>query len=166
MATAPEIVDRLELRRMSGFRTGLWKLKRSLNNLAFRMSFIKLAPGSSRPLLPIASFLILGFTIFVLAGGLFILVGSGPGAQGLVNRQSGLTFVYPGDINNQTPQEGVLAMLLYGLGLGGLYAVFISTRNVYRQARAYSLLGFGLFLTFVFIAVAYVVLTDKLGPRF
>jgi len=151
---------------MSGFRTGIWKLKRSLNNLAFRMSFIKLAPGSSRPLLPVASFLILGFTIFVLAGGLFVLVGAGPGAQGLVNRQSGLTFVYPGDINNQTPQEGVLAMLLYALGLAGLYAMFMSTRYAYRPGRAYSLLTMGVVLTFVFIAVAYFVLYDKLGPRF
>lgn len=151
---------------MTGFRTGIWKLKRSLNNLAFRMSFIKLAPGSSRPLLPIASFLILGFTIFVLAGGLFVLVGAGPGAQGLVNRQSGLTFVYPGDINNQTPQEGVLAMLLYALGLAGLYAMFMSTRYAYRPSRAYSLLTIGVVLTFVFIAVAYFVLYDKLGARF
>ncbi|MEK6919605.1 MAG: hypothetical protein AABX62_01020 [Thermoproteota archaeon] len=151
---------------MTGFRTGIWKLKRSLNNLAFRMSFIKLAPGSSRPLLPIASFLILGFTIFVLAGGLFVLVGAGPGAQGLVNRQSGLTFVYPGDINNQTPQEGVLAMLLYALGLAGLYAMFMSTRYAYRPGRAYSLLTMGVVLTFVFIAVAYFVLYDKLGARF
>ena len=147
---------------MPGFRTWLWKLKRSLNNLAFRMSFIKLAPGSSRPLLPVASFLILGFTIFVLSGGLFVLVSGG---QGLVNRQTGLTFVYP-DLNNQTSQEGVLAMVLYGLGLAGLYCVFISTRYVYRQTRAFALLGSGLLLTFVFIAVAYIVLSDKLGPRF
>src|SRR6266550_2948707 len=28
-------------------KTSLWKLKRSLNNLAFRMSFIRLAPGAS-----------------------------------------------------------------------------------------------------------------------
>jgi len=152
---------------MSGFRTGIWKLKRSLNNLAFRMSFIKLAPGSSRPLLPVASFLILGFTIFVLGGGLFVLVGAGAG--GLITLppgQGGLTFVYPGDINNQTPQEGVLAMLLYGLGLVGLYALFMSTRYAYRPSRAYSLLTMGVVLTFVFIAVAYFVLYDKLGPRF
>ena len=148
---------------MCGFRTGLWKLKRSLNNLAFRMSFIKLAPGSSRPLLPVASFLILGFTIFVLAGGLFVLVGQGAG-QGLLNRPSGLTFVYP-DLNNQTPQEGVLVIVLYAFGTVGLYSLFMSTRSAYRQGRAYGLLAMGMFLTFVFIGVAYFVLYDKLGPR-
>jgi hypothetical protein len=144
----------------------LWKLKRSLNNLAFRMSFIKLAPGSSRPLLPIASFLTLGFTIFVLSGGLFVLVGAGQGAGGLLNRATGLQFVYPGDVNNQTPQEGVLAFLLYSLGIVGLYMMFISTRNAYRPNRAYGLLAFGVIMTFVFIATAYFVLTDKIGPIF
>ena len=148
---------------MSGFKTGIWKLKRWLNNLAFRISFIKLAPGSSRPLLPIASFLILGFTIFVLGGGLFILVGAGPGA-GLLNRPRGLQFVYPGDINNQTAPEGVLAMLLYAFGLAGLYVLFLSTRYAYRPSRAYGLLGLGLVLTFVFIGTAYFVLNDKLAP--
>jgi hypothetical protein len=143
-----------------------WKLKRSLNNLAFRMSFVKLAPGTSRPLLPIMSFVILGFTIFVLAGGLFVLVGAGPGASGLLNRPSGLQFVYPGDVNNQTPQEGVLAFLLYSMGIVGLYMMFISTRNAYRPTRAYGLLAFGVMLTFVFIATAYFVLTDKIGTIF
>ncbi len=148
-----------------GMRTGLWKLKRSLNNLAFRMSFIKLAPGSSRPLLPVASFLILGFTIFILAGGLFVLVGANTNAPGLLNRQTGLTFVYPGDINNQTPQEGVFAMLVYSLGVVGLYLMFISTRFAYRPKRAYSFLAFGMVLTAVFIASAYFVLYDKIGYR-
>jgi hypothetical protein len=143
-----------------------WKLKRSLNNLAFRMSFVKLAPGSSRPLLPIASFLTLGFTIFVLSGGLFVLVGAGQGASGLLNRQTGLQFVYPGDVNNQTPQEGVLAFLLYTLGVIGLYLMFVSTRNAYRPSKAYGFLAFGVLLTFVYIGVAYFVLTDKIGPIF
>ena len=151
---------------MAPFGNSLWKLKRSLNNLAFRMSFIKLAPGSSRPLLPIASFLIVGFTIFVLSGGLFVLVGAGQGAGGLLNRPTGLQFVYPGDVNNQTPQEGVLAFLLYSLGIVGLYMMFISTRNAYRPNRAYGLLAFGVILSFVFIATAYFVLTDKIGQIF
>ena len=151
---------------MAPFGNSLWKLKRSLNNLAFRMSFIKLAPGSSRPLLPIASFFILGFTIFVLSGGLFILVGAGQGASGLLNRPSGLQFVYPGDVNNQTPQEGILAFLLYSLGVVGLYMMFMSTRNAYRPNRAYGLLAFGVVMTFIFIATAYFVLTDKIGPIF
>src|SRR2546427_550879 len=91
-------------------RTSLWKLKRSLNNLAFRMSFIRLAPGSSRPLLPIAEFIIVGFTVFVLSGGLFVLT---QGGQGLLNVASGYSFVYPGDINNQTTQEAVFTTLIY-----------------------------------------------------
>ena len=144
-----------------GFRTGLFKLKRSLNNLAFRMSFVKLAPGSSRPLLPVASFMILAFTVFVLAGGLFILVGAGTSVS-LLNVQQGLGFVYPHDINNQTPAEGVFVALLYALGIVGLYMMFTSTRNAYRTKRAYGFLGFGMLLSFVFMATAYFVLYQKL----
>src|SRR5205823_13912781 len=101
-----------------GFRTGLFKLKRSLNNLAFRMSFVKLAPGSSRPLLPVVSFLILAFTVFVIAGGLFILVGAGTSVS-LLNVPTGLGFVYPHVINNHTPVELIFVGLLFLLGFVG-----------------------------------------------
>src|SRR5207245_9747271 len=107
-----------------GMKTSLWKLKRSLNNLAFRMSFIRLAPGSSRPLLPVAEFLIVGFTVFVLAGGLFVLT---EGGQGLLNVQSGYSFVYPGDTNNQTTQEAVFTTLIYALRILGLYIMLMRT---------------------------------------
>ena len=143
-----------------GFRTGLWKLKRSLNNLAFRMSFIRLAPGSSRPLLPIAEFVIVGFTIFVLAGGLFVLT---QGGQGLLNRSSGLTFVYPNDINNQTTEEAVFATLVYVLGFIGIYMMFMSTRYAYRPKRAYGFLAFGMMLALIFIISLYFVIYDKIG---
>ena len=143
-----------------GFRTGLFKLKRSLNNLAFRMSFIRLAPGSSRPLLPLAEFFIVGFTIFVLAGGLFVLT---QGSPGLLNRSSGLTFVYPGDVNNQTAQEAIFATLVYILGFVGLYMMFMSTRYAYRPKRAYGFLAFGMMLAIIFIISLYVVIYDKIG---
>jgi len=146
-----------------GARTGLWKLKRSLNNLAFRMSFIRLAPGSSRPLMPIGEFLVLGFTIFILAGGLFVLVGANTGASGLLNRQSGLTFVYPNDVNNQTPQEGIFVGLVYGLGIVGLYLLFMSTRYAYRPKRASGFLAFGMILAVIFIISLYFVIYDKIG---
>ncbi len=148
---------------MVGFGNRFFKLKRSLNNLAFKMSFVKLTPGSSRPLLPVASFLILGFTIFILGGGLFVAVGAGgAGVQGLLNVQQGLTFVVPGDVNNQTPQEFILASLLYSLGVVGLYMLFLSTRNAYRPNKAYSFMVMGVVLTIVFIGTAYFVLHQKI----
>ncbi len=143
-----------------GFKTGLWKLKRSLNNLAFRMSFIKLAPGSSRPLLPVAEFLIVGFTIFVLAGGLFVL---SQGGQGLLNVSQGLQWVYPGDVNQQTTLEAVFSGLVYILGFIGVYMMFMSTRFVYRPKRAYGFLAFGMMLTIIFIVSLYIVIYDKIG---
>src|SRR5207302_7327298 len=116
-------------------KTSLWKLKRSLNNLAFRMSFIRLAPGSSRPLLPIAEFLIVGFTVFVLSGGLFVLT---QGGQGLLNVASGYSFVYPGDINNQTTQEAGFTTLIYRMGILGLYMLVISISSADEHRMSYA----------------------------
>src|SRR5947199_10795622 len=98
------------------------------------MSFIRLAPGSSRPLLPIAQFFIVGFTILLLAGGLFVLA---QGGQGLLNVSRRLQLVYPGDVNNQTPLEAVFSGLLHILDFVGVYILFMSTRFVYRPLRAY-----------------------------
>ena len=143
-----------------GMKTSLWKLKRSLNNLAFRVSFIRLAPGSSRPLLPIAEFIIVGFTVFVLSGGLFVLT---QGGQGLLNVASGYSFVYPGDINNQTTQEAVFTTLIYGMGILGLYMMFMSTRYAYRPKRAYGYLAFGMIMAVIFIISLYVLIYAKIG---
>ena len=124
------------------------------------MSFIKIAPGSSKPLLPVAELAIVGFTIFVLAGGLFVL---SQGGQGLLNVSSGLQWVYPGDINNQTSLEAVFSGLMYIFGFLGVYLIFISTRSVYRPKRAYGFLAFGMILTAIFIISLYIVIYDKIG---
>ena len=124
------------------------------------MSFIKIAPGSSKPLLPVAELAIVGFTIFVLAGGLFVL---SQGGQGLLNVSSGLQWVYPGDVNNQTTLEGVFSGLMYIFGFVGVYLIFSSTRSVYRPKRAYGFLAFGMILTAIFIISLYIVIYDKIG---
>jgi len=58
--------------------------------------------------------LTIGFTVFLLAGGLFILVQ--PNTP-LVNRPGGFSFVYPGDIHNQTTREALLSIVTFGMGL-------------------------------------------------
>ncbi len=112
-----------------GVRSRLWTLKRALNNLAFRMSFIRLAPGTSSPLLLIMEFLVLGFTIFRLGGRTLRARGSRHWGYGAVDLSSGLEFVYPGGINNQTLREAIFAGLTYGIGVVGLYIMFMSTRS-------------------------------------
>src|SRR5207253_2407704 len=89
-----------------------------------------------------------GFTVFVLSGGLFVLT---QGGQGLLNVASGYSFVYPGDINNQTTQEAVFTTLIYAMGILGLYMMFMSTRYAYRPKRAYEYLALGLIMRRFFI---------------
>src|SRR3989442_14345301 len=62
----------------------------------------------------VAMVLTIGFTIFLLAGGLFILVQ--PNTP-LVNRPGGFCFFYPGDIHNQTTQETLLSVVTFGMAV-------------------------------------------------
>src|SRR2546428_11166785 len=88
---------------------------------------------TSNDLRIVAMVLTIGFTIFLLAGGLFILVQ--PNTP-LVNRPSGFSFVYPGDIHNQTAQEFVLSIVTFGMGLLTLLIVrFIGLRYFALQAK-------------------------------
>jgi len=80
-----------------------------------------------------------------------------------LNVASGYSFVYPGDINNQTTQEAVFSGLMYGLGFLGLYMMFMSTRYAYRPKRAYGYLAFGMILAVIFIVSLYVLIYDKIG---
>ncbi len=137
-----------------------WRLKRSLNNLAFRMSIVKLTPGTSRPLLPLAMILIVGFSMFVVTGGLFVLVQ--PYTPTVQRPRGGLEFVYPQDIHNQTVQEFVFAFIIYSIGILGLYLMLSSTRYAYRPARAWGMLAFSMILIVLFIGLGYFVLYDKI----
>src|SRR2546422_7275628 len=69
---------------------------------------------TSNDLRIVAMVLTIGFTIFLLAGGLFILVQ--PNTP-LVNRPGGFSFVYPGDKHNQTAQEALVSIVTFGMGL-------------------------------------------------
>jgi len=75
---------------------------------------MKSGPLSSNDLRTVAIVLTIGFTIFLLAGGLFVLVQ--PNTP-LVNRPGGFSFVYPGDIHNQTAAEALLSIVTFGMGL-------------------------------------------------
>ena len=88
---------------------------------------------TSNDLRIVAMVLTIGFTIFLLAGGLFILVQ--PNTP-LVNRPGGFSFVYPGDIHNQTAQEFVLSIVTFGMGLLILVIVlFIGLRYLALRAN-------------------------------
>ena len=76
---------------------------------------------SNNDLRIVAMVLTIGFTVFLLAGGLFILVQLN---TPLVNRPGGFSFVYPGDIHNQTAQEALLSIVTFGIGLLILLVVF------------------------------------------
>jgi len=88
---------------------------------------------TSNDLRIVAMVLTIGFTIFLLAGGLFILVQ--PNTP-LVNRPGGFSFAYPGNIHNQTTQEFILSIVTFGMGLLILVIVlFIGLRYLALRAN-------------------------------
>jgi quinol-cytochrome oxidoreductase complex cytochrome b subunit len=89
-------------------------------------------------LVPSSSFMIiilLAFSIFVLGGGIYnimerpLAITPGPSRS--------WTFYVPYDINRQTLNESILAMLLFLMGIAGYFTYYLSTRYVYSPRRAW-----------------------------
>jgi len=100
-----------------------------------------LAPS---PSLTISILLI--FSIFVLGGGIYnimekpLAITPGPGRS--------WTFYVPYDINKQTLNESILAMLLFVMGVAGYFVYYFSTRYVYspRKAWIFALIGISMLI--------------------
>jgi len=61
-----------------------------------------------------------GFLVFILSGGLFVLMTP---STPTVQKQNGLSFAYPGDIHNTTIQESIFASIFTGLGIAIIVGV-------------------------------------------
>jgi len=70
----------------------------------------------------IGLFFLVGFVIFLLSGGLFLLLGQSNGSSGMM-RQSGLQFVYPDDVNNLNAQQIAVNSLLISLGSAAIITI-------------------------------------------
>ena len=138
----------------------IWKLKRSLTNNLRELH----TSGwrSMRPLIGIANIAILAFAVFVLAGGVYVIIEK-PLAILPQATTGGWTFVYPGTVQEQSMNEAVVSAIIYLLGLGGLYMILRSTRLAYRPRQAYLLLILGLTITLFAIFYAGSLLSTKIS---
>jgi len=91
-------------------------------------------------------FILLMFSIFILGGGIYnimerpLAITPGPGRS--------WTFYVPYDINRQTLNESILAMLLFVMGIAGCFIYYLSTRYAYSPRRAwiFSLIGISMLI--------------------
>lgn len=137
----------------------LWKLKRTANSLT--------TPGAPswktlRPLKDVATVAILLFAVFVLAGGVYVLVQK---PLSILPQPStgGWTFIYPGTIQEQTLSEGLVSAIVYAVAFLGLFMLFKSTRSVYRPRQAYLLLILGLIIVLFSIFYMGSLLSSKIS---
>jgi len=144
-----------------------WRISRFFTNVAYRFRILRLpSTRAMKPSVTIATLAIMGFAIFLLAGGVYDALEAIAGTSIAILQQSsasGWTFIYPGDIHRQTTSESLVVGLLYFVGISGLYMLLRSTRLAYRPRQAYLLLILGLLLTGLTVYYITFLLTGKIG---
>lgn len=144
----------------------LWKVKRYLNNLKYKMK-ISSSVNYSRfePSLPLIISLIIGLSIFLLIGGVYniIQILTGRALALLPSSGGGWTFIYPGSLHMQTINESLVAALLYLLGIFGFYLLLKGIKLAYKPRQAYLSLTFGFILLLLITYYSNALLESKLG---
>jgi len=142
-----------------------WKIKRSLNNLAFRLRIIHLPRILTvKPSVTIITIAIMTFAAFVLAGGVYSIVEAMSGRTlTMLPRAGGWTFIYPGNLNMQTINESLIAGMFYFLGAVGVYLLIRSVRLAYRPRQAYLTLILGLMLVLLVVYYSSSLLQSKIS---
>ena len=98
------------------------------------------------------------FIVFILGGGVYDIIESPPAS--LQTSSGAMTSISP-YAGEQTINESIVAMLLYGCCFVGLFLVGRSTQVLYDKSKANFNLMIGLGLAIVGFAGAYIVLLLK-----
>ena len=97
------------------------------------------------------------FTIFILGGGVYDMIKS-PGAA--VQTSTGLSSIHP-YIGEQTINESIVSMFLYGCGFLGILLVNRSTKILYDKSKANLQITVGIGLAIIGVVGAYFLLNLK-----
>ncbi len=130
------------------------KLKKSSSEMSFSLSRYFRKISKNAPIAFIITVVGLSYTVFLLGGGLYTLIGPDAAAHqpsAYVNGR--FFFLYP-DISHQFIADTIISTILYGIGFVGLLAIYLSTKSAYKPRQAYMLLVVGvtfLLLSYVFL---------------
>jgi VIT1/CCC1 family predicted Fe2+/Mn2+ transporter len=105
----------------------------------------------------IISVLVMGFTVFLLGGGLYDVIQAPLPAA---TYQGRILIVYPG-LSEQFLGDSAVAMMIYSVGIAGILLMYQSTRYAFKPRQAYLMLMIGL----VFLFVAYVFLEATIAYK-
>jgi len=109
---------------------------------------------TAQPSLYIIALIVVGFSIFLLGGGVYdLIVPYVPIGFPLGRR---VLFFYPRRVHEQAFLESITVMTVYGIGIAGFLMTYQSTKYAYRPRQAFMLLLVGC----VLIIVAYLLIEN------
>jgi len=124
-------------------KKGLSSLSFSLNRLYRSLT----TTGSSNLVLPVVA---IAVAIFLFGGGIYDIIMKPLPAVYYGGR---FLFLYP-QLSEQFISDSIVAMTIYSLGVVGLFAIYQSTKYVYKPRQAYLMMIFGV----VLLLIAYIFL--------
>ena len=110
--------------------------------------------SDNKPSTTIITIILLVYSIFLFGGGVFTAVTPiFPPYTG-----SGFIFIYP-ELTSQIISEIVIAPILFGMGFGGVYFLYKSTKYAYKPRQAYmtAVIGASL-LSLAYIFLEYIII--------
>ena len=132
------------------------KIKKSSSSLSFSLSRWFRRVSTTTPSGLLVTIIGIAYAVFIFGGGLFTLI-TRPAPSAYVN--GNFYFLYP-NLSQQFVSDTIIAVLLYGFGFVGLFAIYQSTKSAYNPRQAYMLLVIGvafLLLSYIFLegAISY-----------
>jgi len=133
------------------------KVRRGISSASFSMSKLYQRISKLKLSTLIISVLVMGFTVFLLGGGLYDVIQAPLPAA---TYQGRILIVYPG-LSEQFLGDSAVAMMIYSVGIAGILLMYQSTRYAFKPRQAYLMLMIGL----VFLFVAYVFLEATIAYK-
>ena len=140
------------------------RIKKRLSSLSYYLQKTYRKVSTAKPSLLITSIIVIGITVFLLAGGIFSVLESVKYPVALYAGGRFL-FFYP-SLNEQIISEGVLVTVLYALGVSGLALIYQSTKYAYKPRQAYLTLFLGVSMFLIAYALIEYLITSKTTFRF
>lgn len=122
-------------------------IRRKVSSLAYfaRKTYWRMV--TARPSLLVIALATVGFSIFLLGGGVYnLIVPFVPIGFPLGRR---VLFFYPRSVHEQALLESLTVMIVYSIGVTGFLLTYQSTKYAYRPRQAFILLLVGCALIFI-----------------
>lgn len=101
-------------------------------------------------------------SVFLLGGGVYDIIMK-PMAIVPGGAQGRWIFFWPYQLNAQSLNESIIVMLLYGIGFGGFWAMYQSTKYAYKPRQAFIYLLAGAVLVILAYFSCETIINLKLG---